>query len=138
MSEPPVIRVSDHRRAINRILAYYGLAPETLEVVPNVFDWCQANGIAEKNLGRMAKCLCDWEKSECRIVMSEAFSQRAFDSANFTMELRGFVDEVRKLNSPRRNLLHLLLHEIACHTLRTTEQAPRDSWAFAEMVKHDI
>jgi hypothetical protein len=109
-----------------------------LEVVPSVFDWCKEHGVPEQNVGRMAKCFCDWEKGECRIVIGEAFSQRAFDSANFTMELRGFVDEVRKLDSPKRNLLHLLLHEIACHTLRTMEQSPRDTWAFAEMAKHDI
>jgi len=138
MSEPPVIRVSDHRPAINRVLAHYGLAPETLEVVPSVFDWCRTNGVAEENVGRMAKCFCEWEKGECRIVMCEAFSQREFNSANFAMEFRGFVEEVRKLDSPKRNLLHLLLHEIACHTLRTTEQVPRDTWAFAEMAKHDI
>jgi hypothetical protein len=138
MSEPPVIRVSDHRFGINRVLAHYGLLPETLEVVPSVSEWCRANGVAEETVGRMAKCLCNWEKGECRIVMCEAFSQAAFDGANLVMEMHGFVDEVRKLDSPRQNLLHLLLHEIACHTLRTTEQAPRDTWAFAEMAKHDI
>jgi hypothetical protein len=138
MGQPPVIRVSDHRHAINRILAHYGLKPDTLEVVPSVFEWCRANGIAEKNIGRMAKCFCNWDTGECHIVMCDAFSQRAFDNANFIMECRGFADKVGKLDSPKQNLLHLLLHEIACHTLRTTEQAPRDVWAFAEMAKHDI
>jgi hypothetical protein len=71
-------------------------------------------------------------------VIRESFSQREFDNVNFAMEFRGFLDDVRKLNSMKLNLLHLLLHEIACHTLKTMEQNRRDTWAFAEMAKHDI
>ena len=54
------------------------------------------------------------------------------------MEFQGFFDEVRRLSSLKVNLLHLLLSEIACHMLKTTEQTARDSWAFAELGKHDI
>jgi hypothetical protein len=42
----------------------------------------------------------------------------------------------RLLTSEKLWLLHLLLHEIACHILGTTEQCPRDIWAFNEMEKH--
>lgn len=138
MLERAMVRVSDHRRAIDRVLACYGLPPESLELVPSVFDWCVANDVPENNNGRMAKCLCNWDGGICRIVMCDTFTKQAFDDANFTMRLRGFVDEVEKLTSERLCLLHLLLHEIACYVLRTTEQEPRDTWAFVEMAKHDI
>ena len=138
MQTEPVIRVADERTWIDRVLKHYGLSPDSLVVVPSVSDGCHEHGYAEHNAGRMAKCFCNWEKGECLIVMRESFTQSAFDTANFTMEFRGFVDEVNVLTTPKLNLLHLLLHEIACHTLRTTEQEARDKWAFAEMTKHDI
>jgi hypothetical protein len=138
MAEPTIIHVADHRSALDRVLTYYGLTPEILEVVPSVCDWCLTRGIPEENVNRMAKCFCNWQAGECRIVIRESFSQREFDNVNFAMEFRGFFDDVRKLSSMKLNLLHLLLHEIACHTLKTMEQNPRDTWAFAEMGKHDI
>jgi hypothetical protein len=136
VAESPIIDVTDHRPAIDRVLAHYGLPSETLELVPSVFDWCREKGFPEENVNRMAKCFCNWDEDECHIVMRESFTQREFDNVNFAMEFRGFFDEVRRLNSLKLNLLHLLLHEIACHTLRTAEQEPRDAWAFAEMTKH--
>jgi hypothetical protein len=137
MQPEPVIHAADERTWIDRVLKHYGLSPDSLTVVPSVFDWCLEHGYVEDNVGRMAKCLCDWDKGECLIVMRESFTQSAFDSANFTMQYRGFVDEVDALKTPKLNLLHLLLHEVACHTLRTTEQELRDKWAFAEMSKHE-
>ena len=133
-----MIRVADHRESIVRILAHYGLSGDALEVVPSVFEWCQAQGVPETNERRMAKCFCDWKAGTCRIVMCESFSQQAFANSNAAMETHGFYYEVQTLTSPKLNLLHLLLHEIAAHTLRTYEQEPRDVWAFSEMGKHDI
>jgi hypothetical protein len=133
-----VIHVADHRPAIDRVLMYYGLQPQILEVVPSVFEWCRARGIPEENVNRMARCFCKWDEGECRIVIRESFAQREFDNLNFAMEFRGFFDDVWKLRSMKLNLLHLLLYEVACHILKTMEQNPRDAWAFAEMAKHDI
>lgn len=132
------IRVADHRPAIDRVLAHYGLSPETLELVPSVFDWAQANNVADDNVGRMAFCLCNWTERRCHIVMCDTLDQSAFDTANLVMRYRGFGQEVERLNSDKLCLLHLLLHEIACHELQTTDQEPRDRWAFEEMAKHDI
>jgi len=86
----------------------------------------------------MAQCFCARNKNECRIVMCDSFSQREFDNLNFAMEFQGFFDEIRKMSSLKINLLRLLLREIACHTLGTTEQVARDTWAFVEMTKHEI
>jgi hypothetical protein len=138
MLETASIRVADYRPAIDRVLAHYGLTPETLELVPSVFDWAQANGVAENNVGRMAFCLCNWAERKCRIVMCETFDRSSFDTANLVMTYRGFGEDVDRLNSDKACLLHLLLHEIACHVLQTTEQESRDRWAFREMAKHDI
>ena len=55
------------------------------------------------------------------------------NSAISYMELIGFTNEVARLKSDGAYLAHLLLHEIACFVLQTTEQTPRDAWAFAEL-----
>ncbi|MGZ9004575.1 MAG: hypothetical protein ACXW20_12410, partial [Burkholderiales bacterium] len=77
-AQPTVLHVADHRAALERVLAYYGLPAETLQLVPNVFDWCRTSGVPAENVDRMAKCLCNWDKGECRIAMRESFSQREF------------------------------------------------------------
>ncbi|HEX9071257.1 MAG TPA: hypothetical protein VF852_04825 [Pseudolabrys sp.] len=136
--DAPVIRVADHREAINRVLAHYGLGPDALEVVPSVFDWCKTNGVPGDHIGRMAICLCNWETGACRIAMREQFSGTDFENANAAMLVRGFRDELDRLNTSENCLLHLLLHEVACHVIKSTEQVPRDTWAFAELDKHDI
>ena len=139
MSESAPICVADYRVGIDRVLAHYGLPPDTLELVPNVYEWAKANGVSEDNFGRMAFCLCDRAERKCHIVMCETFSRSAFDTVNVVMRYRGFTQEqVARLNSDKLCLLHLLLHEIACHVLQTTKQEPRDSWAFEELGKHDI
>ena len=138
MTDPSVIYVAEHRAAIDRVLAHYGLAPETLQLVPSVFEWCRRNAVPEDDdVGCLAKSFCT-ETGECRIVMRESFSRREFGNVTFAMEFRGFLDEVRRLKSLKLDLLHLLLSEIACHTLRTTERGPREAWAFSELAKHDI
>jgi hypothetical protein len=51
---------------------------------------------------------------------------------------RGFVSEVAKLDTDMKYLVHLMLHEIACHVLRSTEQELRDKWAFERVSKYAI
>jgi hypothetical protein len=138
MSDASVIRVKAHRAAIDRILEYYELSPATLELVPSVFEWCQANGVAGDHVDRMAICLCNWNAGLCHIAMCEQFSAQDFANANMAMLCRGFRDELDRVQSNKQCLLHLLLHEIACHVLKTSDQVARDTWAFAEMEKHDI
>jgi len=134
------LRVTEYRPAIDRILAHYELPPQTLELVPSVFDWCEANGISEYSGSRPAICILKWEKTgKFHIVMCETLSEMAFEGINKVMRMHGYGEEIEKmLTSEKLRLLHLLLHEIACHVLKTTEQSQRDAWAFEEMAKHEI
>jgi hypothetical protein len=138
MSPVVIIRASEHLEAMTRVLSKYGLPATVLEVVSSVYDWCKDNGVAETNPHRMAKCFFNWDNDNCHIVMRDCFSQADFDSAKAKMEIDGFSEETRQLVSPELSLLHLFLHEIAGPILKTTEQRPRDAWAFKELGNHVI
>ena len=73
----------------------------------------------------------------CYIVLAETISDEQISSAKDGMECSGFIYELRQLGTDQQYLVHLMLHEIACHVLKTTEQEPRDAWAFSEMERYD-
>ena len=54
------------------------------------------------------------------------------------MLMQGFMSEVEMLDTDVKYLAHLMLHEVACYVLRSTEQAPRDSWAFGRVSRYAI
>ncbi len=129
-----MIEVCSHMELLQAILNYYGLPPDTLEITPNVQEWCKKNEIPESYPDRQAKCFCNNDK--CLIVMKKEISSHLVKSAKDSMEFTAFKSEVMLLNSDIRYLAHLLLHEIACFILQTSEQEPRDRWAFDELPKH--
>ena len=133
-----MLRVADYRGLLERMLKDYGLSAESLEIVPSVREWCRANGVPEENPFRTAKCLCRRSDNACHIVMNETLSDSAIGSAKSSMFFRGFENEVKSLDADEKFLIHLMLHEIACHLLKVTEQKPRDRWAFQEMSKYAI
>ena len=113
---------------------HYGLSPKCLEVISDVQAWCLANGLAEENSSRAAKCF--FSPTECHIVMRDEQTDAMISSAKGAMLYRGFEDELASLDSDRTYLIHLMLHEVACFTLQTAEQEPRDEWAFRELGEH--
>ena len=119
---------------LQAILKYYGLPPDTLEITANVQEWCKKNEIPESYADRQAKCFYNTDK--CLIVMKKEIPSHLIKSAKDSMEFTIFKREVMLLSSDIRYLVHLLLHEIACFALQTSEQEPRDRWAFAELSKH--
>jgi len=131
-----MLRVAEYLPLLHRMLDDYGLPGTTLEIVPNVQAWSWAQGIVDSNPFRTAKCLCRASDGACHIVMAEEISEDQIRGGKSGMECQGFKEEVRTLASDRDYLVHLMLHEIACHVLKTTEQRPRDEWAFAEMSKY--
>jgi len=52
--------------------------------------------------------------------------------------VNGFMSVVEKLDTDIKYLAHLMLHEVACYILRTTEQEPRDTWAFERVARYAI
>jgi hypothetical protein len=133
-------RVSDYRPAIDRVLKHYGLPPEALELVSSVKDWREENDMIDEtdmNSSRTAIFINKWEKTGAfHIVMCETVSWQKFEGIKYVIGREGFADEVKMLTSESLSLLHLMLHEIAGHVLNTSDQAPRDFWAFKEMEKH--
>lgn len=129
-----MISVLNHRELLDRILEYYGLTPECLEVVPDVQVWCKEHNIEERNPWRAAKCC--YSATGCHIVMCEELHDHMISSAKSAMEMNGFEEELSALDSDEKYLIHLMLHEIGCFTLQTSEQKPRDRWAFQELHVH--
>jgi hypothetical protein len=128
-----MIKVSEHRELIDSIFERYDLSASCYEIVPDVREWCEKNGISETNPFRGAKCLCRASNGTFHILFKEEQSDEMISCAKSTMELYGFVNEVKKLDSDLKYLEHLILHEISCKLLNETEQKPRDEWAFKEM-----
>ena len=59
-------------------------------------------------------------------------------SGKAAMVVHGFLCEVSTLDSDEKYLVHLMLHEVACHVLQTIEQEPRDRWAFEHLPTYAI
>lgn len=131
-----MIRVAPHRSRIDAILLDHGLDPGCLDLVPDVQAWCASRGVEESNPHRMAKCFCHWEEGTCYIVLSESLSQHQIKSGKAAMACYGLREEVRQLDTPEKFLIHLVLHEVAGHVLKTTEQKPRDVWAFEQLARY--
>ena len=102
-----MIRVSEHRELLHRMLQDYGLTSEALEIVPDVLGWCRENGIEESNPFRTAKCFCHWADGTCHIVLVEKISAEQISSAKNAVECDGLVQEVRGPRTDRQYLVHL-------------------------------
>lgn len=131
------VAVANHREMLNRILHDHGLSPDNLELVPDVQAWCREHGIEEGNPNRQAKCFLKHDGG-CHIVMLDCLSDDLIAGGKGSMLLNGFVSEIEKLDTDVEYLAHLMLHEVACYVLRTTEQEPRDAWAFERVARYAI
>ena len=129
--------VADQRDMLDRILRDNGLRPDNLELVPDVQAWCRKHQIEERNPNRQAKCFLKNDGS-CHIVMLDRLTDDLIAGGKGGMLLGGFMSEVTKLDTDIKYLAHLMLHEVACHVLRTTEQEPRDIWAFERVGRYAI
>ena len=126
-----MVDVRAHRSLLDRMLREYALEPKCLEIVPDVQAWCETNNIEERNPWRSAKCF--YSKDGCHIVLCETLTDSMIASAKSLMAENGFETEVATLDTDVKYLVHLMLHEIGCFTLQTSEQRARDTWAFREM-----
>ena len=129
-----MITVYEHFPLIQSLLERYDIPLECLELTPDVQAWCNARGVAEENPFRAAKCFA--HPDSCHIVLREMQTEAMIGSAKASMELDGFEVEVARLNTDEIYLAHLVLHEIACFVLQSTEQKVRDEWAFLELAKN--
>ena len=120
---------------LDRILKEHGLTPANLELVPNVQAWCQERGVEERNPNRQAKCFLN-SNGTCHIVMVDVLTDDAIAGGKGGM--LGFLSEIEKLDTDVKYLAHLMLHEVACHVLGTTEQEARDAWAFERVSLYAI
>jgi hypothetical protein len=133
---PSMICASEHRELLVRMLHAYGLQASTLEIVEDVGEWCKAHGVPDRP-GPFRAAVCARLGDDWRIAMRDVQTDGMIASAKDAMFTDyGFLDVHERLDSDINSLVHLLLQEIACIVLGTTEQAPRARWAFAELPKH--
>ncbi len=127
-----MIRISSHRQLIEQLLQRHGLSPTDLEIVPDVATYSRANGIQDENPFRPAKCF--WRSTgACHIVLREEMSNEMIESVKSALSFSGFNDELHRIATDEGFVRHTVLHEIACHVLRTADQETRDRWAFGQM-----
>jgi hypothetical protein len=131
------ITVADYGEMLDRILQDHGLCPENLELVPDVQGWCHEHGVEEGNPNRQAKCFLKHDET-CHIVMVDRLTDDLIASGKAGMFANGFMSEVERLDTDVKYLAHLMLHEVACYVLRTTEQEARDTWAFERVGRYAI
>ena len=129
-----MVNLQAHRALLDRVLRDYALEPGCLEIVPDVQAWCHSNNVEEENPWRSAKCF--YSEDGCHIVMCEVLTDSMIASGKNAMESKGFATEVATLDTDVKYLVHLMLHEIGCFTLQTSEQEARDAWAFREMARY--
>ncbi len=108
-----------------------------LELAPDIHAWCRNHGIEETNPNRQAKCFLKHDGT-CHIVMLDHLPDDFIASGKGGMLMNGFISEVESLDTDIKYLAHLMLHEVACHVLRTTEQESRDTWAFERVGRYAI
>lgn len=122
---------------LDYILQDHGLCSDNLELVPDIQAWCQQHDVEERNPNRQAKCFLKHDGT-CHIVMLDQLTDDLIASGKGRMFVNGFVSEVESLDTDVKYLAHLILHEVACYVLRTTEQAARDTWAFERVGRYAI
>lgn len=128
-----MINVLEHKEFVEAIFNKYSLPISCYEIVDDIKKWCKENDKPESNPFRPALCLCSTEDGTFRIVFRKEQTDAIISSVKEAMQTNGFYNEVQDLNSDIKYLEHLILHEISCKILGTTEQEPRDRWAFKEM-----
>src|SRR3954464_8576267 len=131
------VPVADHREMLDRMLKEHGLRPDNLELVADVQASCLERGAEEKNPSRQAKCFLKHDGT-CHIVMLDRLTDELIAGGKGGMLVNGFFSEVEGLNTDVKYLAHLMLHEVACYVLRTTEQEARDAWAFERVGRYAI
>ena len=128
-----MIDVAGKRELIDALFRKYGLSP-SYEIVSSVMEWCLANGVPEDNPNRQAKCLCRGPDGAYHVVFRKAITEELIASSKDRMAIFcGLRDRVAALKTDDLYFQHLVLHEIACIVLDTTQQRPRDLWAFEQM-----
>lgn len=128
------IRTADHRPLLDKILSDYGLAPSSLEIVPDVRALCRDHGMEETAQAGQAMCARRPDGVFC-IALVDVLTDNMIEGGKGAMELLGMASSVAVLDTDRY-LVPLLLHEIAGDVLGTGEQVPHDQWAFAQLSKY--
>ena len=128
-----MINVKEHKDLVEAKFQKYSLPTSCYEIVPDIQKWCEENSKMDFGPFKAALCFCSTEDGTFRIVFREEQTDAMISSGKSAMETNGFYNEVKELDSDIKYLEHLILHEISCKILGTTEQEPRDRWAFKEM-----
>jgi hypothetical protein len=120
------IRPSDHGLLLDKILSDYGLAPSSLEIVPDVQAWCQRHGMKEDHPFRQAKC-ARGPDGAFHIAIVDVLTDDMIEGGKDAMRFPGMASSVYTLDTDLKYLVHLLLHEIAGDVLGTGNRKPAEA-----------
>jgi hypothetical protein len=130
------IKTSLYKAKLEKIINYYVVSFEVLDIVPDIMKWSEEHRIEEDNPWRAGKCVRNLETGKYRILLAEEISYEMRRSIIGAMEIRGFSDSADVLNDEEKFLVHLLLHEIAHALHNDWTEDDCDKWAFTELERH--
>ncbi|MFZ2999639.1 MAG: hypothetical protein WA071_04870 [Undibacterium umbellatum] len=111
-----------------------------IEIVPNIFKWCEEKGVSEDHPFRIAKALKNLENGRYLILINQYLTSENISSVLTGIEHSNYfsIDQIKKITDQKIFLIHLLLHEIS-HVLdetRTEEQC--DHWALNQIETNQL
>lgn len=119
-----------YRPQIEAVLREVGLDRCQLLLVDSVNDWAAAVGIRVQSPFLTGMALIQQPGAVPTIVLRSEITRDMRASVTSALELRGFFDEVPRLDDPLAFLEHLVLHEAAHLLLSNASESDCDRWAF--------
>jgi hypothetical protein len=112
------------------------LAPESLLFVESVAGWCREHNITEPDTERPFKLVSD-DSGVFRLLIKEDLSdevvQQRINALGVRSQLENVaVDREELLNTDKKRLAYLFLHELALRADKDNER-DADKWALEEM-----
>jgi len=124
---PNILDVRTLDAELRAILKEHAVTKATLEIVPSVQEWAQAQGRPEANPFRQATSFPDIGL----VVMVETLTEKMARASTSIMNIGPVAHEALALNL-RNYARFLLFHEIA-HLRGMLEEKPADEWAMARL-----
>ena len=121
-----------YRPQIEALLREIRLGKCELVITDSVQDWAGGVGVQEDNPFRAGMAVVRSDGVQLIVVLKQITADIQTGVIN-AIEMRGFWEEVKRLEEPSAFLEHLVLHEAAHLLLDSPSESDCDTWAFARL-----
>jgi|GEM_PF-6808153 len=111
-----------------------------IEIVPNIFKWCEEKGVPEGHPFRIAKTLKNLENGRYLILINQYLTSENISSVLVGIEHSNYFssDQIKKITDQKIFLIHLLLHEISHALDETRSEEQCDLWALSQIETNQL